>query len=58
MVREIMRDINFLSQKAELASKDDLPAAENLLETLSLHKDVCVGILMALTSVVQWFSAV
>jgi len=43
MVREIMKDVAFLSQKAELATKDDLPVAEDLLETLEAHKDGCVG---------------
>lgn len=43
MVREIMKDTLFLSQKAEPAEKADLPAAEDLLETLCAHKDGCVG---------------
>ena len=43
MVREIMRDISFLSQKAEMASREDLSVAEDLLETLTAHKDGCVG---------------
>lgn len=43
MVREIMKDEGFLSQKAELATADDLPAAQDLLETLQAHKTGCVG---------------
>lgn len=43
MVREIMKDVVFLSQKAQPAAMDDLPVAENLLETLVAHKDGCVG---------------
>lgn len=43
MVREIMKDITFLSQKAEPATKDDLPIAADLLDTLEAHKDGCVG---------------
>lgn len=43
MVREIMRDVSFLSQKAEMASREDLSVAEDLLETLTAHKDGCVG---------------
>lgn len=43
MVREIMRDVIFLSQKAEPATRDDLLVAEDLLETLTAHKDGCVG---------------
>lgn len=43
MVCKIMRDPIFLAQKAAPASKDDLPVAEDLLETLAAHKDGCVG---------------
>ncbi len=44
MVREIMRNEAFLSQKAEPAAPEDLPAAQDLLDTLAAHKDGCVGI--------------
>ena len=43
MVREIMRDEAFLSQKAEPATLEDLPVAQGLLDTLTAHKDSCVG---------------
>ena len=43
MVREIMRDETFLSQRAELATQDDLDVAQDLLDTLTAHKDGCVG---------------
>lgn len=43
MVREICKDIAFLSQKAEPATLDDLSLAADLLETLKAHKDGCVG---------------
>lgn len=43
MIREIMRDEVFLSQKAEQAGPEDLPAARDLLDTLAAHKDGCVG---------------
>lgn len=43
MIREICRDEGFLAQKAEPATMDDLGAAEDLLETLTAHKDGCVG---------------
>ena len=43
MEREIMRDEAFLSQKAEPATLEDLPAAQDLLDTLTAHKDGCVG---------------
>ena len=43
MVREIMKDAAFLSQKAEAAMPEDLPVAQDLLETLEAHKEGCVG---------------
>ena len=38
-----MRDEAFLAQKAEPAGPNDLPAAEDLLDTLTAHRDGCVG---------------
>ncbi|MEA4921065.1 MAG: peptide deformylase [Clostridiaceae bacterium] len=43
MIREIMKDEAFLSQKAEPATAEDLCVALDLLETLKAHKDGCVG---------------
>ena len=43
MVREIMHDETFLAQKAEPATTEDLPIARDLLDTLTAHKDGCVG---------------
>ncbi len=43
MIREICRDEAVLAQKAEPATADDLGVAEDLLETLIVHKDGCVG---------------
>ena len=43
MVREIMKDIDFLAQKALPATQGDLPVAADLLETLIAHKEGCVG---------------
>ena len=43
MIRDIMKDEAFLSQKAAPAAPDDLPAAQDLLDTLAAHKDGCVG---------------
>ena len=43
MVREIIRDEAFLTQKAEPAVPEDLPVAQDLLDTLATHKDGCVG---------------
>ena len=43
MVQQIMKDPIFLAQKAEPATADDLPIAQDLLDTLAAHKDGCVG---------------
>lgn len=43
MVRDIMKDTFFLSQKAIPAVPEDLPVAQDLLETLEAHKNSCVG---------------
>lgn len=43
MVREIMRDIIFLSQRSAPAAPEDLAAADDLLETLQAHREGCVG---------------
>ena len=51
MVREIMRDEAFLSQKAEPATLEDLPVAQDLLDTLTAHKDGCVGMAANMISV-------
>lgn len=43
MIREICRDETFLAQKAVPATADDLATAQDLLDTLTAHKDGCVG---------------
>ena len=43
MIRDICKDEFFLSQKAEPAMTDDLAIARDLLDTLTAHKDGCVG---------------
>ena len=43
MIREIMKDEAFLAQKAEPAVQDDLCTARDLLDTLTAHRDGCVG---------------
>jgi len=57
MVREIMKDVDFLSQKSQLATKDDLSAAEDLLETLQAHKESCVGMAANMIGVHKWIIA-
>ena len=43
MVREIMHDTWFLSQKSERATKADSQIAQDLLDTLKAHEEGCVG---------------
>ena len=43
MIREICKDEFFLSQKSQPATPEDLPVAEDLLDTLKAHKEGCVG---------------
>ena len=43
MVREIMKDPIFLGRKAADAGAEDLPVAQDLLDTLRAHAEGCVG---------------
>lgn len=43
MVKELMHDPIFLAGKSEIATKDDLQVARDLLDTLIAHKETCVG---------------
>ncbi len=43
MVRELMHDPLFLARKSTPAGKEDLETARDLLDTLTAHKDGCVG---------------
>ena len=43
MIRDICKDELFLTRKAAPALPEDLPIAQDLLETLIAHKDSCVG---------------
>ena len=43
MIKPINKDITLLAQKAETATKDDICVAQDLLDTLTAHKDGCVG---------------
>lgn len=43
MVREIVRDVFFLSRPSAGATQADLAAADDLMDTLIAHKDGCVG---------------
>ena len=43
MIRPIMRDIFFLQQKSEKATKQDAQVIVDLLDTLAANRDKCVG---------------
>ena len=43
MVRELMHDPEFLARVSERATAEDLPVAQDLLDTLISHKETCVG---------------
>ena len=43
MIKELMHDPIYLAGKSEIATKEDLPVAQDLLDTLIAHKDSCVG---------------
>lgn len=51
MVKELIHDPIFLAGKSELATKDDLFVAQDLLDTLIAHKDSCVGMAANMTGV-------
>ncbi|MBE6738649.1 MAG: peptide deformylase [Ruminococcaceae bacterium] len=43
MIKELMHDPIFLGGKSEVATIDDLQIAQDLLDTLTAHKESCVG---------------
>lgn len=43
MVKELMHDPIFLGGESEIATKEDIETAKDLLDTLSAHKETCVG---------------
>ena len=43
MIQPIVKDPIFLGRKSREATAEDLPIAQDLLDTLAAHKDGCVG---------------
>jgi len=43
MVKDIVRDTLFLSQKSTVTTKDDAQVARDLQDTLKAHRQTCVG---------------
>ena len=43
MIKDLVHDPILLARKSEVATKEDLQVAQDLLDTLIAHKDGCVG---------------
>ena len=43
MIKDFMHDPLFLAVKSEVATKEDLQFAQDLLDTLMAHRESCVG---------------
>lgn len=43
MVREVVRDVFFLAQKSEPATREDLHVGKDLQDTLQANREHCVG---------------
>ncbi|MEG0309251.1 MAG: peptide deformylase [Clostridium sp.] len=43
MIRPVMKDILFLGQKSEIATKDDIEVIDDLMDTLKANLQHCVG---------------
>jgi peptide deformylase len=43
MIKPIMKDVFFLSQKSETATKNDLSVGQDLMDTLRANQAHCVG---------------
>ena len=43
MVKQIVRDVFFLAQKSEPATKEDLQVGRDLMDTIRANREACVG---------------
>ena len=43
MIKPIVKDVFFLGQKSEPATKQDLPVGQDLMDTLQANRERCVG---------------
>ena len=43
MIKEVIHDPIFLGLKSEVATKEDLQVAQDLLDTLIANREACVG---------------
>ena len=44
MIRQVVKDVLFLGQKSELATKEDVAVIDDLVDTLRANLEACVGI--------------
>lgn len=54
MVKPIIRDVFFLGQKSEPATKLDSPVGQDLQDTLTANRDRCVGMAANMIGVRKW----
>lgn len=57
MIKELIHTLIFLAGKSEPATKKDLFVAQDLLDTLIAHKDICVGLPANIISVKKYIIA-
>lgn len=58
MIREIVHDPIFLAQKSYAATVEDLDVAQDLLDTLTAHREGCVGMAANMIGVLKRIIAV
>lgn len=44
MIKPIVKDVEFLKQKSELATKEDIQVVNDLIDTLRANLEYCVGL--------------
>ena len=58
MIRPIMKEVLFLKQKADIATKEDLQIVIDLLDTLKANEEHCVGMAANMIGVAKRIIAV
>ena len=58
MVKELIHDPILLARKSEPAAREDLQTAQDLLDTLSAHRETCVGMAANMIGVLKRIIAV
>jgi peptide deformylase len=58
LIRPIMKDVLFLKQKADIATKEDLQIVIDLLDTLKANEEHCVGMAANMIGVAKRIIAV